>query len=75
MKKISCIIPAYNEEKNISNVLDVLLKFLHKDIFEIIVVNDCSSDKTEEILRNFSEIKIIQNEKNLWKSASVAKAI
>ena len=46
MKKISCIIPAYNEEKNISNVLNVLLKFLHKDIFEIIVVNDCSSDKT-----------------------------
>lgn len=75
MKKISCIIPAYNEEKNIWKNIEILKFFLWKEIFEIIVINDCSSDKTWEILKNISDIKIIENQKNLWKSKSVAKAI
>lgn len=75
MKKISCIIPAFNEEKNIWKNIEILENFLWKEIFEIIVVNDCSSDKTWKILEKFNKIKIITNTKNLWKSASVAKAV
>lgn len=75
MIKISCIIPAFNEEKNIWNILKILKSFLWKEIFEIIVVNDHSSDNTSKVLKNFKNIKIIENTKNLWKSRSVAKAI
>ncbi len=75
MKNISLIVPAYNEEKSIENTLKVCIPLLEKDIFEIIVVNDCSTDNTLKILKNFPEIKLLDNKKNLWKSRSVAKAI
>ncbi|MFC1727907.1 glycosyltransferase family 2 protein [Nanoarchaeota archaeon] len=44
--KIFVIIPACNEEKSIGKVIDDLKKHGHK---EIIVVNDLSTDKTEEV--------------------------
>ena len=76
MIKISCIIPAYNEEKNIKNTLDVVLDFLGNEIYEIVVIDDFSEDKTVEIIeKNYPSIKLIKNSKNLWKSASVAKWI
>lgn len=50
--KVSVIIPAKNEEKNIG---DCIQRFLLQDYpnFEIIVANDNSRDKTEEILKSF----------------------
>lgn len=75
MKKISCVIPAYNEEKNIKNILDILIVLLWDFIYEIIVINDCSSDKTLSIIEKYNKIIIINNKKNLWKSKSVAIAI
>lgn len=47
---ISLLIPARNEEKNISNILDSILLEDYKN-FEIIVLNDSSTDKTEDILK------------------------
>ena len=44
---ITVIIPAYNEEKNIKNVINVSKK--NKDVDEIIVVNNLCTDRTEEI--------------------------
>ncbi len=75
MKTISLIIPAYNEEKTIENTINISIPLLKKELLEIIVVNDCSSDNTLKILKKFREIRLIDNKKNLWKSASVAKAI
>ncbi len=56
---IFCIIPAYNEEKNILKVVDACLK----EIDKIVVVDDASTDKTVDILRNniSSEKLIILN--------------
>ena len=48
-KKIFIIIPAYNEEKNISSVLDELTKKYEN----IVVVDDASSDKTSEIVSKY----------------------
>ncbi|GAG87333.1 unnamed protein product, partial [marine sediment metagenome] len=71
--KVSIIVPAYNEEKNIQECLEALIDqdYPEKD-YEIIIVDDCSTDKTPEIIKNISEnaketnlvIKYIRNDKN-----------
>ncbi|HAS80959.1 MAG: family 2 glycosyl transferase [Candidatus Nomurabacteria bacterium GW2011_GWE1_32_28] len=61
--KISLIIPAYNEEKYIGLCLDSVLKNSNGKIFEIIVVDNNSTDKTIEIVKRYKEIKIIKEEK------------
>ncbi len=73
-KNFSCVIPAYNEEQTISNTLQAAIGasgFLR----EIIVIDDCSADKTGETARKFPEVKLLTNEKNLGKSASIARGI
>ena len=54
MKKLSIIIPAYNEEKTIHLILDKIKQVhLLQDIEkEIIIVNDFSTDNTEEAIFN-----------------------
>ena len=48
MRKIVAIIPAYNEETTIKNVILSLQKYVNK----IIVVNDCSRDQTAKLQKN-----------------------
>ena len=51
---ISVIIPAYNEEKFIKACLNsLLMQNLPKDEYEIVVVDNASTDKTSKIVRNF----------------------
>lgn len=67
---VSVIIPAYNEEKRISNAIDVLLRQTYpKDKMEIIVVDDCSTDKTCEIVSRYS-VKLIRHHRNMGPSAT-----
>ncbi|MDO8443535.1 MAG: glycosyltransferase family 2 protein [Candidatus Azambacteria bacterium] len=75
MNKVSCIIPAHNEEKNIRNVLNVVSGVSSEFISEIIVVDDGSIDNTPNIVREFPNIRLIINEKNSGKSYSIAKGI
>lgn len=73
MKKnsISVFFPCYNDEKTIAqlvnNAFDILAK-LSPD-FEVIVINDCSTDDSAQVLSNLKKIhtklKIITNKKNL----------
>jgi glycosyltransferase involved in cell wall biosynthesis len=55
-KEISIIIPAYNEEKRISKVLDEISNYIHSNNlnWEIIVSID-GNDKTDEIVKEFSQ--------------------
>jgi|LakMenE18May11ns_1017448.scaffolds.fasta_scaffold9705905_1 glycosyltransferase involved in cell wall biosynthesis len=67
---LSIIIPAYNEEKNIKNVLKNLFlsSIILKDKYEIIIVNDGSTDKTKEIINsldNKKKLKILSLKKNV----------
>lgn len=48
--KTLIIIPAYNEEENIKNVIDNLINNYPQ--FDYIVINDCSSDSTKKILED-----------------------
>lgn len=70
---VSCIIPAYNEEKSIANTLRVALAV--PEIFEIIVVNDCSIDTTKDIVAGFPRVHLLTNKKNMGKSRSIARGI
>ncbi len=71
MEKISIVIPAHNEEKNLIILLNKLEK-LNKKIFEVIVVNDGSTDKTAEIAKKFN-VKLINNKKRVGKGAALRK--
>ena len=57
MADISIIIPAYNAEKYIDKCLDSLINQTKKEI-EIIIVNDGSKDKTEEIIKSYTDSRI-----------------
>ena len=55
MRKISIVIPFFNEEKNIEILLkEVFDTIKEKYLFEIICVNDCSSDNSKKILQKLS---------------------
>ncbi len=76
--KLSIVMPVYNEEKTISQVLErvVAVRFDHVTK-EIIVVNDGSKDKTATKIESFIKTKrpknflFINNEKNMGKGAAV----
>lgn len=62
--KVSIIVPVYNVEQYISRCLESLVNQTLKDI-EIIVVNDGSTDGTEQIIRTFDDERILLiNQKN-----------
>lgn len=58
---VSVIIPAYNEEDYIGNCIDSLLNQSYKN-FEVIVVDDGSTDKTPGILRKYPKIKLLEGQ-------------
>ena len=66
--KISVIIPLYNAEKYIGECLESILIQTFQD-FEVIVVDDCSTDNSVEIVQNYAEkfggrLKISRTQKN-----------
>lgn len=64
--KLSIVIPAYNEEKNVSRTLEELRRVVkdeHNISHEVIVVNDNSKDDTEAVIRNamteYPEVRLV----------------
>jgi glycosyltransferase involved in cell wall biosynthesis len=82
MKKLSILIPAYHESKTIFLILDKIknsnLPTIEK---EIIIVNDCSVDDTEEAIYSYINynkdinISYFKHETNLGKGAAINTAI
>jgi len=74
---VSIIIPCYNEEKTIKEIVSTVKKYLTEND-EIIVIDDCSSDNTPSILKNdLKKIidKLIVSEKNYGKGYSIKQGI
>jgi len=75
--KLSVVIPCYNEEKTIRSIVDAVRKSPYASK-EIIIIDDCSSDATREILKN--EIaplvdQILYHEVNQGKGAALRTGI
>lgn len=76
----SVIVPAYNEEKIIKSVVEGLKKFFLENNYpnrpyEIIVVNDGSTDKTAEIIKEIPDIKLINHQYNKGYGAAIKNGV
>ena len=75
--KISIIIPCFNEENTISVIIDKILESYSGEK-EIIVIDDCSTDKTRDVLKTDVKNKVdklILNARNYGKGYSIRKGI
>ena len=63
---VSVIMPAYNAEKTINRSLNSILEQSYSN-FELFIIDDCSSDKTLQIINSYNDERIIliKNDKNL----------
>lgn len=79
MPKVSVIIPVYNAQKYLHRCLDSVFRQTYGD-FEVICVNDCSTDASPAILREYekkySEIMtVLDNEQNIGQGLSRKRAM
>lgn len=82
-KKLSIVIPAYNEGRTIHFILDKLkqVKLINDIQKEIIIINDCSTDDTEEAIQKYMQnnsdlnITYFKHEVNKGKGAALHTGI
>lgn len=76
MPKISVIMPAYNAETYIKEAIDSILAQTFRN-FEFIILNDCSADRTEEIILSYRDERIVylKNERNMGVAATLNKGL
>jgi len=75
--KLSIIIPIYNEEEALVGVLSSIINTINPlgITYEIIAVNDCSKDRSGNILKNFPSVKTISHTYNRGYGASLKTGI
>lgn len=72
MKKISVLIPCYNEEENVREICEAVIQIFKRNLqeydYEIVFIDNCSQDRTREYLHDMcagnSKVKAILNAKN-----------
>ena len=76
---LSVVIPAYNEAKNLPTTMPRALASLRRHLgkFEIVVVDDCSRDRTgalaDELAREHPEVRVLHNAQNLRQGGSLRR--
>lgn len=66
---VSAVIPAFNEEKSIEHVIKTVKQV--KDVHQIIVVDDGSTDKTAQIVSKFDDVLLLQHKTNKGKGSAM----
>src|ERR1044072_2823202 len=75
---VTVIIAAYNEERDIAQKLENTLALDYpKSNLEVLVTSDCSSDRTDEIVRSFADrgVRLHRQEERLGKTAAQNAAV
>ena len=62
---VSVVIPVFNQAKYTLNCLKSISENIPKTPFEVIVIDDCSSDETPELLEEIRGLRILRNSTNL----------
>ena len=79
IKELSIVIPCYNEEKRIVNTLKKIIKYCDKRVeeYEIIIVDDGSTDSTHIVLNSYlnDKIKLITLDENMGKGYAVRTGV
>lgn len=75
---LSLVIPCYNEERTLEKCVERCLELKRHGVsLELIIVNDCSSDNSEEIARSlekkYEEVKVISQPVNMGKGMALRK--
>jgi glycosyltransferase involved in cell wall biosynthesis len=73
-RRLSLVVPAFNEEATIENILDRIFEFL-PDVHEVVVIDDASVDRTPDICRQYASrdrrVKFFRHQKNQGKTAAL----
>ena len=75
---ISVIVTAFNEERDLAAKLENTLTLDYpRELLEIIVASDCSTDRTDEIARIFAErgVRLLRQPQRLGKTAAQNMAV
>ncbi len=79
MELLSIIIPAYNEESTLSEIVEIVLGVPLELKKEILIIDDCSSDNTfkiaEELAERFNGVRVLKNDKNRGKGFCLRRGI
>ena len=78
MKRLSIVIPAYNEERFIGTLLERIREVDLRPLGvekEIIVIDDCSHDGTSDVVRRYPDVVLCRHERNAGKGRAVRTGI
>jgi glycosyltransferase involved in cell wall biosynthesis len=76
MPKITVLMPVYNASEYLQETMDSVLNQTFTD-FEFLIINDGSTDNSEEIIKSYSDprIRLVNNEQNMKLIATLNKGI
>lgn len=76
---ISVVVPVYNEAENVTKLVEEIDAALSERSYEMIFVNDCSTDETESVLTGlkprFSSLRVLSHIENAGQSRSIRTGI
>lgn len=78
-KQVSIVIPCYNEQDNVINLIHEIHEYINITEFEIIIINDASNDDTlkklDILIKKYSNLKLLSNSSNIGQSFSILRGI
>src|SRR3989339_1474865 len=76
ISKLEVVIVTYNSAIEIGNLLRDIRTYSEKTLGQTIVVDNCSSDKTVEVIKKrFPQVRLIENKTNVGYSRAVNQAV